>query len=216
MLLPCLLDNPHPSRIASGSMQSSLISRRDLLAGIAAGTLLSSRGSLAQTPPAGPPACADASSGRRRLGPVSGTWLADPGLGSRRTCDDLRLAGLKLVFLIVTRAVSLLGFAAPRVMVEGRRDLDAASSARCGRARASWCSFASDVAGPGVAGVARRDAADRAPCRDAAGRDPGHDLALAPRRRPPPVGAPGAPGRARPAAGGPQRAVGGAAAGAGE
>jgi len=27
----------------------------------------------------------------------------------RRTCDDLRLVGLKLVFLIVTRAVSLLG-----------------------------------------------------------------------------------------------------------
>jgi hypothetical protein len=51
--------------------------------------------------------CAYASSGRRRLGPVSGTWLADPGL--RRTCDDLRLVGLKLVFLIVTRAVSLLG-----------------------------------------------------------------------------------------------------------
>src|ERR1039458_9296495 len=27
----------------------------------------------------------------------------------RRTCDDLQLVGLKLVFLIVTRAVSLLG-----------------------------------------------------------------------------------------------------------
>ena len=28
---------------------------------------------------------------------------------SRRPCDDLRLVGLKLIFLIVTRAVSLLG-----------------------------------------------------------------------------------------------------------
>src|ERR1035437_3351607 len=27
----------------------------------------------------------------------------------RRTCDDLQLVGLKLIFLIVTRAVSLLG-----------------------------------------------------------------------------------------------------------
>jgi hypothetical protein len=49
--------------------------------------------------------CADAASGRQRLGPVSG-----PVAGRswpRRTCDDLRLVGLKLVFLIVTRAVSL-------------------------------------------------------------------------------------------------------------
>src|ERR1017187_5053713 len=91
----------------------------------------------------------------------------------RRTCDDLRLVGLKLVFLIVTRAVSLLGLSRPRVMVEGRRDLDAAPSARCGRARACSCSFASDVAGPGVAGATRRDAAHRAPRRDTADRDPG-------------------------------------------
>ena len=73
-------------------------------------------------------------------------------------------------------------------------------SARCGRARASSCSFASDVAGPGVAGAARRDAAHRAPRRDAADRGPGHDRALAPRHRPPPVGAPVAPAKVRPAA----------------
>src|ERR1019366_3857782 len=35
------------------------------------------------------------------------------------------------------------------------------------------CSFASDVAGPGVAGATRRDAAHRAPRRDTADRDPG-------------------------------------------
>jgi len=37
-----------------------------------------------------------------------------------------------------------------------------------------------DMAGPGVAGSACRDAAHRPPRRDAADRHPGHDLALAP------------------------------------
>jgi hypothetical protein len=46
---------------------------------------------------------------------------------------------------------------APRVVVEGRRGLDAAPSARCRPARASSCSCESDVARPGVAGVARLD-----------------------------------------------------------
>jgi len=96
----------------------------------------------------------------------------------RRVCDGRRLMGLKLVFLIVTRAVSLL------------------------------------VAGPGVAGAARRDDAHRAPRRDAADRDPGHHRALAPRHHPPPVGAPVAPVKAWSAADEPQRAVGGAEAGA--
>ena len=48
--------------------------------------------------------CADASSGRRRLGSVSGTWLAGPGLAGR-----VIIVGLRLIFLIITRAVSLLG-----------------------------------------------------------------------------------------------------------
>jgi transposase len=52
--------------------------------------------------------------------------------------------------------------------VEGRRDSDVASSTRGGPARATEGSFAVDVAGPGVAGVARRDAAGRAPRRVAA------------------------------------------------
>ena len=44
--------------------------------------------------------------GRRRLGHANSAWRAGWfGLA----CDDLRLVGLKLIFLIVTRAVSVLG-----------------------------------------------------------------------------------------------------------
>jgi len=44
--------------------------------------------------------------GRRRLGHANGAcWQVWFGLA----CDDLRLVGLKLIFLVVTRAVSLLG-----------------------------------------------------------------------------------------------------------
>ena len=46
-------------------------------------------------------------SSRRRLGAASGTWAGRqcrPGGG----CDDSRLVGLKLIFLIVSRAVPLL------------------------------------------------------------------------------------------------------------
>ena len=45
--------------------------------------------------------------------------------------------------------------------MEGRRDPDVAPSARCRPARAASRSFEVDVAGPGVAGPARRDAASR-------------------------------------------------------
>src|SRR6185312_10601884 len=85
-------------------------------------------------------------------------------------------------------------------VVEGRRDPDAAPSARGGPARATWDSFAIDVAGPGVAGPARRDHAGRAPGRDAADRHSRHDLAVAPRHRPPQVGTVVPPGTFRPAA----------------
>jgi hypothetical protein len=47
-------------------------------------------------------AWADASAGSRLLGSVPGTLLAGAGLSG--LCDDLRLAGLKLVFLIVSRS----------------------------------------------------------------------------------------------------------------
>src|SRR5260370_8754961 len=53
-------------------------------------------------------------------------------------------------------------------------------------------------AAAGRGGLCCGDAAYRAPGRDAAGRTPGHDLALAPRHRPPPVGAPVAAGKVRP------------------
>jgi hypothetical protein len=78
--------------------------------------------------------------------------------------------------------------------VEGRRDLDAAAPVGCCRARAAGGSRPADVAGPGVAGPAGRDRAGRAPLRDAADRHSRHRLALAPRHRAPPVGAPVAPG----------------------
>ena len=67
-------------------------------------------------------------SSRRRLGAASGTWAGRrcrPGGG----CDDSRLVGLKLIFLIVSRAVSLLRSVAPGVVVEGCRDPHAAPSA---------------------------------------------------------------------------------------
>ena len=79
--------------------------------------------------------------------------------------------------------------------MEGRRDPDAAPSARCRPARAASRSFEVDVAGPGVAGPARRDAASRPAGRDAADHHSRHDLAVASRHRPPPLGA--AVGRGR-------------------
>src|SRR5437899_5071964 len=44
--------------------------------------------------------------GGRRFGDA---MVARGRFSGRRPCDDLRLVGLKLIFLIVTRAVSLLG-----------------------------------------------------------------------------------------------------------
>jgi hypothetical protein len=81
--------------------------------------------------------------------------------------------------------------------LEGRRDPYAASSARCGRARAASLSFAFDVARPGVAGAACGDGPGGAPGRDAADRHSRHDRALAARHRPPPAGAAVAPGPLR-------------------
>ena len=100
--------------------------------------------------------------------------------------------------------------------MEGRRDPHAVPPACCGPARAALCSFASDVAGPGVAGAAGGDDADRAPGGDAADRHSGHGLALAPQHRPPPLGTPVAPGPVRAPGDASQGAVGRAAAGPGE
>jgi len=100
--------------------------------------------------------------------------------------------------------------------VERRRDPHAAPSALDRPPRAAAGSFAADVAGPGMAGAAGRDAADRPPRRDAAHRHSRHRLALASRHRPPPLGAPVAPRSLRAPASVPQCAIGGAAAGPGE
>jgi hypothetical protein len=101
---------------------------------------------------------------------------------------------------------------APGAMVEGRRDPDASTSARCRRARAAEGARPVDLAGPGVAGAARRDGAARETGRDAAARQSGHYLALASRHRPSPVGAPVAAWPVRTAGHAPQGAAGSAAA----
>ena len=68
-------------------------------------------------------------------------------------------------------------------------------------------SFASDMAGPGVAGAARGDDADRAPGGDATDRHSRHDRALAPEHPPPPLGALFAQGSLRSPGGASQGAV---------
>jgi hypothetical protein len=67
-------------------------------------------------------------------------------------CDDLRLVGLKLIFLIVTRAVSVLGLSRREAWWKDAEILMLRHQ------------LAVDVAGPGVAGVARRDAAGGRGC----------------------------------------------------
>src|SRR6266581_3906123 len=134
--------------------------------------------------------------------------------GSRgRPCDDLRLVGLKLTFLIVTRAVSLLGLSRRQEWWKDAEILNAAPSACCRPARAASRSFEVDVAGPGVAGPAYRDGAGGAVGGDAADRDSRHDLTVASRHRLPPLGAAVAPRPLRTPVDAPLCSVGGAAAG---
>ena len=131
---------------------------------------------------------------RRGGGRVSArAWRLVTGLHVGDRAMIFRLVGLKLIFLIVTRAVSVLGLSRRAGVVEGRRDPDVAPSARCRPARAASRSFEVDVAGPGVAGPARRDAASRPAGRDAADRHSRHDLAVVSQHRPPPLGAAVAP-----------------------
>jgi putative transposase len=107
--------------------------------------------------------------------------------------DDLRLVGLKLIFLIVTRAVSLLGLSrrewwwkdAEILML--RHQVAVAQRKRPhAHSRLTWPDR-------GVAGTACGDGPGRAPGGDAADRHSRHDRALAPGYRPPPVGTPVAP-----------------------
>ena len=98
---------------------------------------------------------------------------------SVRRWDDLRLAGLKLIFLVVTRAVSVLSLSQQEAWWKDaeilmlRHQLAVALRERP-RAHSRF-----DVAGPGVAGHARRDAAHRPARSDTADRHPGNGHALA-------------------------------------
>lgn len=122
------------------------------------------------------------------------------GLDARAECDDFRLVGLKLIFFIVTRAVSVLGPVATGGMEEGRRDLDVAPSARY-RARATESSLEVDVDEPGVIGPAGSAAADR------------HSSMIMRWHRPPPLGTAVPPRSPRTSADTPQWKVDGATAG---
>ena len=119
---------------------------------------------------------------RRRLGAAfgGGRGRFRPGRG----CDDSRLVGLKLIFLIVSRTMSLLRLSRRESWWKDAEILMLRHLSLGRPPRAAACSFATDVAGPGVAGGAGRDAAGRLPRRDAAHRHSRHCLALASRHRP--------------------------------
>ena len=73
--------------------------------------------------------------------------------------DDLRLVGVKLIFLIVTRAVSLLCLSRREWWWKDAEILMLRHQLAVAERGAASRSFAFDVAGPGVAGAAGRDAA---------------------------------------------------------
>jgi hypothetical protein len=109
---------------------------------------------------------------------------------------------LKLIFLVVTRAVSVLGLSrweawwkdAEILML--RHQLAVALRERPkAHSRLTWPDRAWLPCSP--------DAARRTPGRVAANRDPGHDLAVAPRHHPPPLDAIVPPRPLRTAAGAP-------------
>jgi hypothetical protein len=123
--------------------------------------------------------------------------------GLVRACDDLRLVGLKLIFLIVTRAVSVLGLSRREAWWKDaeilmlRHQLAVALRERPrAHSRLTW---------PDRAWLAllAETLPGRALGRVAADRDSSNDFALAPRHCPPPVGAVVPPGTFRPAAGAP-------------
>jgi hypothetical protein len=114
----------------------------------------------------------------RRLARCSADrWL--PVRAPARAWDDLRLVGMKLIYLIVTRAVSLLGLSRRERWWKDAEILCCAISSLWLSARAVSRSLAFDVAGPGVAGAACGDGAGGAPGGDAADRHSRHDRALA-------------------------------------
>ena len=111
---------------------------------------------------------------------LAGRWLFSPA-GTAWAWDDLQLVGLKLIFFVAIRVVSLLGSLSREWPVEGRRDPDPAltrspcSSGRSKTLRLSWAGRAA------LAALAR--AAARQPAPPAApDRLPADPAALA--RRP--------------------------------
>jgi len=151
--------------------------------------------------------------GRRRLGHANSAWRAGWfGLA----CDDLRLVGLKLIFLIVTRAVSVLGLSrreawlkdAEILMLRHQLAVALREQPRA-HSQLTWPDreWLALLAGTLPAGRLAGFAADR---------DSSNDLALAPRHCPPPVGTVVPPGTFRPTPGAPHCAVAGAPAGPGE
>jgi hypothetical protein len=105
--------------------------------------------------PPGQVLCGTPSSSVTRTVPGGQVWFWS-------ACDDLRLVGLKLIFLVVTRAVSVLGLSRREAWWKDAEILMLRPSARGGPARAADGSSEIDMAGPGVASPACRDAVGRA------------------------------------------------------
>ena len=100
------------------------------------------------------------------------------------TCDDLRLVGLKLIFLVVTRVVSVLGLSRREAWWKDaeilmlRHQLAVALRERPrAHSRLTWPDRAWLALLAGTLPVGRLAGV-------AADRDPGHDCALAPHRPP--------------------------------
>jgi hypothetical protein len=125
------------------------------------------------------------------------------GFARGRPCDDFRLVGLKLVFLIVTRAVSVLGLSRREAwwkdaeililrhqLAVARRERPRVHSRLTWPDRVWLALLAGTLPVERLAGFA-------------ADRDSSHDFALAPRHCPPPLGAAVAPQPLRTSAGAP-------------
>ena len=113
------------------------------------------------------------------------------------------LCGFKLIFLVVTRAVSMLDLSQREAWWKDAEILMLRHQLAVALRERPRAFFEIDVAGPGVAGPARRDDAGRALDCDAADRHSRHDIAVASQHRPPPVGTVVPPETFRSAAGAP-------------
>lgn len=91
---------------------------------------------------------------------------------SVRKWDDLRLVSLKLIFLTVSGAMSLFVLSRREDWWKDAEILMLRHQLAVAQRQRPAGACAADVAGPGVAGAAGRDAAHRPAHRDAANRDP--------------------------------------------